>query len=429
VVDLSSEKVRDDWKRILKLTSPEEAAKKLMEHLRLRPKVEELRVPDSVGRVLAEDVVADQDVPPYDCSCFDGYAVRSEDTVNASKSNPVRLRVVAKVLPDTKELPTIREGEAAFLVTGAPMPPGSDALVKVEETRLEEDSILVFRRIEKLENVAIKGEDVKAGQPILKAGHVIRPIDVGLMMGLGKSKVKVYSKPKVAVISVGKELYLKSLEQKEPPPNNYAYVIKGLVDELGGEAEVLGIYPDDVEVVKEVLASAISKYDVVLTMGSCSIGINDAVPDAINSLGEPGVIVHGLTLSPGKPAGFGFVRDKPIIMLPGHIVSAVAAFYVLCLPLLAALTGRRAEDMLPVIKAKLDEHEAPWGGHRFLRAGVKYVDGDLVAKPMHGGANVMMTLVKSNAYAVLPPRTELKKGDVVAFRALTLLDLLYMGET
>ena len=421
---MSCEPVREDWKRVLKLTSPEDAAKKLLEILEIKPKIEEINVIDCLGRVLAEDIIAQQDIPPYDCACFEGYAIRSEDTINASKNNPVKLKVVGKVFPDTKEIPKIERGQAVFLVTGAPMPSGADALIKVEETKLEDDHILVFRKVEKLENVAVKGEDVKAGDPILKAGHVIRPIDIGMLMGLGYSKIKVYAKPKVAIISVGKELYLKSLEQKEPPPNNYAYVIKGLVEEVGGVADVLGIFPDDVEILKKAISDALEKYDAVFTMGSCSIGINDAVPDAINSLGKPGVVVHGLMLSPGKPAGFGILMGKPIIMLPGHIVSAVAAFYALCLPLLAAMTGRTMEKILPSIYAKLEEDEEPSGGYRFLRVNVKDVDGEFMAKPMHGGANVMMTLVKANYFTILPPRTEVKKGEKLKLKALTLLNTL-----
>ncbi|MEM4576574.1 MAG: molybdopterin molybdotransferase MoeA [Candidatus Nezhaarchaeales archaeon] len=416
--------IREDWKRVLKLTSPEEAAKKLLEVVKVKPRTEEVSVVDSLGRVLAENIIASQDVPPYDCACFEGYAVRSKDTSKASRDCPVKLKVIGKVLPETRELPRIKEGEAAFLVTGAPIPPGADALVKVEETRLEDGYVLVFRKIEELENVAVKGEDIKAGEPVLRSGHTIRPIDVGLLMGLGISKVKVYVKPRFAILSVGKELYLKSLETKDPPPNNYAYVIKGLIEELGGLADVIGILPDDVEAVKEAILKAINEYDVLITMGSCSIGINDTVPDAINELGELGVIVHGLTLSPGKPAGFGVLKGKPIIMLPGHIVSAVAAFYSLCLPLIAYLTGRTMNNLLPYVYAEFREDEEPWGGYRFLRARVEDLNGNFVAKPMHGGANVMTTLLKANYFVLLPPKTAIKKGDKLRLTALSLLDSL-----
>lgn len=416
--------VREDWKRVLKLTSPEEAIEKLLKSLEIKPKIEEVDVINCLGRVLAEDVVAQQDIPPYDCACFEGYAIKSEDTLSASKSKPVKLKIVGKMLPGLKEIPKVESGQAVFVVTGAPMPPGADALVRVEETRLENGYVLVFRAVKRMENVASKGEDVRAGSSILKAGHVIRPVDVGLLMSLGYSKVKVYAKPRVAIISVGRDLYLKSLSAKGTPPNNYAYVIKGLIEEIGGIADVLGIIPDDVEVIKKTLGEALDRYDVVLTMGSCSIGINDAVPDAVNSLGGPGVIVHGLNLSPGKPAGFGIVGGKPIIMLPAHIVSAVAAFYTLCLPLLATMTGRELERMLPYVYAKLDGHEEPWGGYRFLRLDVRDVDGEFVARPMHGGANVMMTLVRASHFTILPPGVEVKRGDRLKLKALSLLHLL-----
>ena len=135
--------MREDWRRALKLTSPDEAVKRMFEILNVKPKIEEVNVTESLGRVLAEDIVAAHDIPPYDCACFEGYALRSEDTANASRDNPVKLKVIGKVLLDTKELPHIDKGQAAFLVTGAPMPPGADALVKVEETRLEDGHIPV----------------------------------------------------------------------------------------------------------------------------------------------------------------------------------------------------------------------------------------------------------------------------------------------
>jgi molybdopterin molybdotransferase len=415
---MSCKAVREDWRRVLKLTSVEEAVEKLLKAIRLEPRVEEVEVVNSLGRVLAEDVVASQDIPPYNCACFEGYAVRSRDTKGATKSDPVKLRVLGKVLPDTKELPVVREGGAVLLVTGAPMPPGADAIVKVEEVRLEGDHVIVFREVRELENVALRGEDVKAGELILRTGHMIRPVDVGLLMGLGYSKIKVYAKAKFAILSVGKELYLKSLEKRWPPPNNYAYVIKGLIEELGGSADVLGILPDDVEIVKENILKVIDEYDVVVTMGSCSIGVNDAVPDAVSELGAS-TIVHGLALNPGKPAGFAVFKGKPIIMLPGHIVSAVAAFYVLCLPLLAHMTKRPIDKVLPHVYAKLTTDEETLGAHRFLRVMVEEVNGELMARPMHGGANVISTLLKSNYFTVLPPNTVVKKGDKLKFTALS----------
>jgi len=418
------EAVREDWRRVLKLTSIDEAIKKLLESIEIKPRIEEVSVTESLHRVLAEDISSNQDIPPYDCACFEGYAIRSKDTLGASKDNPVKMKIVGKALPGLKEIPKIGEREAVFLVTGSPIPPGADALIKVEEVRLEQGHILIFREVKKMENVAIKGEDIKAGEVLLRAGHVIRPIDIGLLLGLGLSRVKVYAKPRFALLSIGKELYLKSLEKKELPPNNYAYVIKGLIEELGGSANILGILPDDVDVVKEAISSALKEYDVVITMGSCSIGINDTVPDAVNMLGKPGVIVHGLTLSPGKPAGFGVLRGKPIVMLPAHIVSAVAAFYVLCLPLLAAMTGRTIEKILPYVYAKLESDEEHWGTHRFLRAKVEDVNGEIIARPMHGGANVMATLVRANYFTIISPRTTVKKGDKVRFMALSLADVL-----
>lgn len=419
---MASGTLRGDWRRVLRLTSIEEAVKKLLEIVEIRPRIEEVDVTESLHRILAENVVADRDLPPYDCACFDGYAIKSKDTLGASKSNPAKLKVVGKVLPGEKGAPKVGEGETVLLATGSPMPPGADAIIKVEEVRLEQDYILVFREVKELENVAVKGEDVKAGDLLLKAGHIIRPIDVGLLLGLGFSKVKVYAKPRFAILSIGRGLYLKSVEGVGPPPNNYAYVIKGLIEELGGVAKVLGVVPDDVDAVKKALLRALKEHDVVITMGSCSIGVNDVVPDAINGLGSPGVVVHGLSVSPGKPAGFGVLEGKPIIMLPAHIVSAVAAFYVLCLPLLAAMTGRGGDKMLPYVYAKLEGSEEAWGAYRFLRARIEERDGEFIARSLHGGANVMSTLFKANYFTIVPPKTVIKRGDKLRFFALSLLD-------
>jgi molybdenum cofactor synthesis domain-containing protein len=404
---------REDQKKIFKLTTCEKALKQLLDAASITPLGhEEIALEEGLGRVLAEDFVSEVNIPEENRAVFDGYAVMSVDTKEASLKKTVVLRVVSKLFPGEVP-PEILSGQAVFTATGASIPRGADAVVKVENTRLLREGKEILSPMQTNENIAQAGEDVKKGDLIFKSSHFLRPQDVGLLAGMGRRSVKVFKKPKVGIISVGDELL--SLSKKNPLKivNNYALIISCLVTEYGGIPQLFGIVPDDIDKIKEMISMALKKTDVVATIAGCSVGPKDLVPDAIGHLGKPGIVFHGLKLSPGKVVGAGVVDGKPIVMLPGHIVSTYAGFYLFLIPLIAKYSGLDHENLITVVKARMEKNVKAKPMANFLRVRLSTVNGDYVAKPVSGGSSRLTTLMNSNGFAIIPRGKGIKKGGVV----------------
>jgi molybdenum cofactor synthesis domain-containing protein len=240
------------------------------------------------------------------------------------------------------------------------------------------------------------------------------------MVALGKREVSVVRKPKLAILSVGDEIV--DLDHFDPDRivNNYAYVISAATLELGGIPILLGIAPDDPASIATKLSEGVQRADAVATIGGCSVGAKDFVPEAITKLGE--VIVHGVKIRPGHVAGVGFVRGKPVFMLPGHISSCIMAFYVLAVPTLAKLAGTRPSKMLPTIRAELAVAVDRATTHTFLRLKLKERSGRVLAEPVHGGTNILSSLSRANGFAIVPPRTSMRKGQRVSVTLFSKLE-------
>lgn len=402
---------RRDFRRTFKLVPHEEVLHLIRRAARDKPAVhEEVAVECSVSRVLATDIVSKVNIPNQRRAVFDGYAVRSSDTKKASLEKAVTLNIVGETFPGGSPYKTISPGEAAYTACGAPVPKDADAVVKVENTRLVGTQIKILSPIESGKNVTSIGEDVKKGSLILKRGHPLRPQDVGLLAGIGVQTVKVFKKPRVGIISVGDEL-VKPRKEREIT-NNYAIIISALTSELGGDPKLFGIVPDDIDQVKETISRAVEEMDIVATIAGCSVGVKDFVPDAIEALGGT-IVFHGVKLSPGKPMGVGVIKDKPVVMLPGYIVSAYAAFYLILAPLIAQLSGLATGAPLPTVKAKITREVKPKPVATFLRVRLMRADGGVLAEPVRGGSSRLSTLVNSNGYTIVPRGNGLKEGDPV----------------
>jgi len=219
----------------------------------------------------------------------------------------------------------------------------------------------------------------------------------------------------VAVIATGNELI--ELSRKDPTRivDNYALIVSGLISKMGANPVRLGIAPDDLEETKKKIEEALQKADIVVTIGGCSMGEKDFVPDAVNALGEPGIIVHGIKVKPGKVTGFGMVKGKPVVMLPGLFASTMAGFYLILAPLIGLYTGLRMENLLPTVKAKIS-HDIDSENklrYRFLPVRVKNVEGEFYAEIVSGGPNSLSRFLNSNGFILVPPKESLKKGDEV----------------
>lgn len=406
---------RVDQRRVLKLVTPEEAFHRLLKAKKTaRLDWESVSLKEACGRVLAENIVSSSDIPPVKMAAVDGYAVISSDTQYATPEKPLKLKIIGELFPkSTLTDYNLQRGYTIYLACGAPVPEGADAVVRIEDTRRLADEIEICRPIEKNKNVIMPGEDAKCGDLVLKEGRILRPQDIGLLAALRIKSVPVFRKPCVAVISVGDEL--DELENADPlkTVNNYAFIISAMATEFGASSRVMGIAPDNISKIAEKIGEALKVADIIVTIGGCSVGVKDFVPDAVNTIGKPGVIVHGIKISPGKATGIGVVEGKPIVMLPGHIVSCVAGFYLFVAPLIRLYGGFSVLRALE-IEARINENvNAKRGMKTFLMVHLKKVNGEFIAETVHGGSSSLGALIRANGFAILNEGAVVKKGEKI----------------
>lgn len=399
------------------LLSVEEALKRLRASLTYRvEESEEVGLLEAVGRVCAEDVRAPVDSPPFDRSAVDGYAVIAEDTFGASPNNPVELKVVGSAHPGVEigGLPRLRRGEALELMTGAPLPPGANAVVMVEDTIRHGEIIEVMKPVHPYRNVSRKGEDYRAGDRIVGKGTRIRPWHVAALASLNIGRVKVLRRARVGVLSTGSEL-VEVGEKAEPGKivNSSKPMLLTLLGEEGAEGVDLGIVVDDLELIKAKIIGGLREADALITTGGTSVGERDLVPEAISALGE--VIVHGLMMRPGKPTGFGIIEGKPVFMLSGFPVAALVGFQLLVRPALSLMLGYR-EEPRPRIRGRLTRKVAtPPSTRSYVRVKVKKVGGEFLIEPlMLTGSGLLSTLTEANGLLIIPEDLEgFEEGELV----------------
>ncbi len=406
---------RPDIRRLPKRANPLEAQKQLLDAVRSNIMFTEL-VPlqDALGRVLAQNTVSNVNIPDYDKTFIDGYAINPADTKSASTAKPAVFKKIGKLFPaDYPATIEVAHGEVVYVACGAPIPKGATATVKVEETRLKDEKIEVMREIKPGEGIIPLGDDMKKGDLLLKKGQILRPQDIGILASIGMTTAEVVKKPRIAIISGGDELIKQCNKNPAKIANNYALVVEGLASELGALAEMVGIMSDNMEKVITKIAESLADSDIVVTIGGSSVGVKDFVPDAVNALGKPGVVVQGVLLRPGAISGFGIVDGKPVIMLPGHIGSCIAGFYLFLAPLISRYIGLEGDGMLPHLSAELTEDLETGPQFRFQLIHIKRIEGKLLAEQVEGGSSALTTIVKSNGYAIVLPHTKLSKGSRV----------------
>jgi len=371
--------------------------------------------PQAVGLYAARDVASPVDVPPFDRAAFDGYAVRSIDTLGASRSNPIMLRVVGKALPGAEFGGAVGRGEAVEIATGAPLPAGADAVVPYEEATRRGDHIEVYKPVPQFYYVSRRGEDIAAGEVVLKRGRKIKPWDIGVLASIGIKEVPVY-KVTAGLISTGNELV--ELDEAPPPPakiiNSTRHVITALLRDFGVEVHYLGIVPDDEEAIYRAVSDAVRRFDIVITTGGVSVGEPDHVVRAVARL-SPEVLIHGIAARPGRPNSAAAVRGKPIVMLSGFPVASIVGFEVFAKPAILKMVGAK-EEPLPVVKAVLTRRvTTPINVRSFVRVRVYRRDGKLYAEPLAvTGSGILSTLTKGNGLLIIPENREgYDEGDEV----------------
>ncbi|WP_455363453.1 molybdopterin molybdotransferase MoeA [[Eubacterium] cellulosolvens] len=407
--------MRQDQKRIFKLISRAEALERTLASVKGRELGHEsVSVAESCGRVLAEDIAAPHDLPPYSKAGMDGYAVRSKDAAKASSSNPVRLVIAGKLFPpDRPSAGRVVKGRCAYTATGAPLPEGSDAVVQVEKTRLVKGAIEIVQPVAPNENVSLKGEQAKQGETLFKRGDVVCPLGIGILLTLGVRSVGVVRKPRMGIISVGDELADAYEESESRVVNDHAYIVSDLLRQLGAEPKILGVVPDYPELIQAKISDAFRRSDIVITIGGSSVGTKDFVPTVVSSLGR--TLFHGVTIAPGKVTGLGVIDGKPIVMLPGYLMSALAGFYLFVIPLVNVLLGSVRNGGLPVVDAKLNKTaRSKQGLERFQILRLSRHGKSYLATPVEGQSGAMVVLNRANAYTIIPKGQVMRQGEHVA---------------
>ena len=405
---------RTDIKRFFKLTKHTEALKRLVQEVKsIKPLVEEVNLVEARGRILSSVMYSKVNLPDSPHSVFDGYLIHPEDTVNASKESPVFLKVDGQVLPGDPPLEFSR-GNTIFTATGGAVYNNTLALVKVENTHRKDDLVRILFPLKPKRNIAQIGEDIAKDLLLFKEGHTLRPQDIGLLIGLGYNTVSVFKKPIIGILSVGNELItLEDKPEDNKTVNNYAIIVSNLVEEFGGKPKLLGVVPDNLDDIEGKLKSALEEVDAVLTISGCSVGPKDLVPDAINNIGTPGLVFHGITMSPGKVVGAGVMYGKPVVMLPGHIVSLYVGYYLFAVPLIQKLAGYDKSQLQPVIDAEITEEVRVKTLDNFLRVKIRRGENTHYATPLFGGSSRLNSIIGTNGYAIIPAREKVKKGDTI----------------
>lgn len=391
------------------LISISEAKKILDEYAKPTGRVEKIPLIDADGRILASDIKAPIDVPPFDRAAMDGYAVRASDTFGASQFKPKKLRIIETVHAGMMAKEKVTEGRCTEIATGAPMPDGADAVVMVEDTEHEGKYIRIYRAVHPGENVGKKGEDIAAGAVVLKKNELLNPAKSGVLAALGFEKAKVYAKPKIAVIPSGNEI----VEQGAPlPPGKIydvnSYTLATLIVRNGCIPDIFPVVPDSLENVKGALAEAADRNDLIIISGGSSVGEKDVMVGAIESIGK--LLFHGIAVKPGKPTLCGIVNGKMVIGMPGYPTSCLTNGYGLLIPIL-----RKMARLPPVVPRKIRARMArritsTIGRFQFLP--VKLEKGKAIPVFKESGAITSMSL--ADGYIEIPENVDLvEKGEEV----------------
>jgi len=401
------------------LTPLDDALERAREGVTPLTDTETVPLTEAYGRILAEDLDAKLDVPGYDNSAMDGYAVRVADC-----DGPTTLRVAGKSLAGHPYDGTVGAGEAVVITTGAAVPAGADAVVMVEDTTAEGDHITFDCAVRPGQHIRPAGGDIKQGQKVLPAGRRLRPQDVALAAGQGQGTLTVVRRPRVAVYSSGDEVFEPGQAMQGPglyDTNRYALI--GLLRGIGVEVTDLGILPDDPEALASRLADAASRNDALITSGGVSVGVADFLKQTVESLGQ--LEMWRLAIKPGKPVAYGRIGDCLVFGLPGNPVSAIVTFLHFARPLLIQLAGGRPEP-LPVMRVPVTSALQKRPGRReFMRACLLTTpSGEMKVEPYpNQGSNLLMSLGWANALIDLDEAS----GPVEAGAVVRVLPLAAVG--
>jgi molybdopterin molybdotransferase len=377
-----------------------ESALKILRSCVKAPEVESVPLKEALGRTLAEDVVSRVDVPSFDKSAMDGFALRAAETFGASPTDPATFAVVGEVLPGDAGDIEVGPGEAVRIMTGGVFPRGADAVLMAEQTTDHGDAVQVHGSVVPGRNVAPAGEDIEAGECVFERGRVLRPADLGVLASIGEAEVKVTRRPVVGILSTGNELIEPGSQEVGKPGrvvNSCRFLLDGLVAQTGGEPKWLGTQRDE----RDVLRAALGAFDgdILLTTGATSVGKEDYLPGLVDELGD--LFVHGVNIRPASPLAFGKLDDALVVLLPGNPVAAMVGFDVFVRPAMQLQLGQNEERRNRRVKGRLRRKLASALNRTdFVRVLLDEI-GE-VEPYRSGGAGILTSVTRADGFVIVP---------------------------
>ncbi|EAX47195.1 molybdenum cofactor synthesis domain [Thermosinus carboxydivorans Nor1] len=375
----------------------------------------------AAGRIAAVDCLCREELPSFPRSTVDGFAVRSADTFAAGEGIPALLTVIGEVAMGQTTTLVLGPGQAAAVPTGGMLPGNADAVVMLEHTeRVDDRTLLVTKPVAPGDNSIARGEDAMPGAVLVRQGQKLTPLDIGVLAACGFAKVSVYRRLKVGVLSTGDEIVDVSVS---PQPGQVrdinSYALAALLESAGYTAVRYGIIGDNYASLQLKLAEAAAACDAVLVSGGSSVGARDYTVKAIEALGGPGVLLHGIAVKPGKPTIFGMVGAVPVFGLPGHPVSALIIYHQLVRPALAVMAGEKAQRVFKV-PAKMSRNVASAPGRdEIIRVRLLHRDGEYWAEPVFGKSGLISTMTEADGLVVIAPeKSGLYAGEQVEVEML-----------
>jgi putative molybdopterin biosynthesis protein len=427
-----------DQEQFLQVLDRDEADRRFRAAINLTPcGIETVPLDAGLGRVLSAHVVSLVDVPFFDRSNVDGFAVVAQDTFGASEEAP-RSLLVAEEEIHTGVVPTavVQSGKAVLIATGGMVPRGADAVVMIEDTDIREGELYVTRAVTPGTGISFAGTDITAGEIVLRRGRVLTSRDTGVLAAIGVDHVNVWRKPIVAILSTGDEIIAPGNPmQPAKVYDSNAQVLADAVRELGGEPRRLGIVPDDLAALRERLHEALEFAEIVLLSGGTSKGAGDVSYRVVAELGDPGIVAHGVALKPGKPICLAATGGRAVVVLPGFPTSAIFTFHEFVAPVIRMLAGRGSQERT-IVPAKLAvKVNSEIGRTEYLLVGLVETGDDgtsLAAYPMGQGSGSVTTFSRADGFATIGRHEEIiQAGTIIDVqllgRELQLADLVVIG--
>ena len=406
--------------KFFNVRSPSQALEDLRPHLSPVSESECVPASSSLGRVIAEEILSPEDLPAFPRSSMDGFSVRARDTFGASESLPALLEVVADIPTGLSSETTLNPGQAAVAYTGGMLADHADAVVMVERTQPADcRSIEVLRPVAPGENVIHTGEDVRAGDMLFSPGHTIRPQDIGGLLALGIADVPVLRKPRVAIVSTGDELVPPDARPESGQIRDInTYTIAARVTQCGAQPVIIELVPDEYPPQLQAARNGINSADMLVFSAGSSLSSRDMTASVFNQLGEPGVLLHGISIKPGKPTIVAVADGKPLFGLPGNPVSALVVFDILVAPAIHVLSGASRQPIANIVDAILtDDVPSESGREDYVPVKLSQSNSIPAAKPVFGKSNLIYTLINSDGLIHVPADSGgLYAGEKVSVR-------------